>query len=247
MELRTPRTEVKLRGYWADTLALCHPKMLIVVACILSVGHLLSPRPLDPTRYALGLIGVLLALQGIYRYNELTDFRRGAIPRNHHVVIGTTLLLAGILIGVYLSVRYAWWIAMLLVVGAGGMLAYNLLRTRMIHNRVVYSAIWGGFPLYASYSLQTLNPVPPVGVVAWAVFFSVVSVEVLWTWGPVGCRYQGVCKRVRPDKICHSPNMTCKDREDIPKSVRVHTRLMLSMKAVSMVMLTIAVFLMRGG
>jgi hypothetical protein len=157
------------------------------------------------------------------------------------------LITLGAAMGVYLSIKYAWWVVVLLAIGAGGMVAYNVLRTPVIHNKVFYAFIWGGFPFYASYSLQTLNPVPPVGIVAWAVFFSVVAVEVLWTWGPVGCRHQAECRRATPDKVCHSPVMTCADRADIPAAVRKHTQLMVTMKAAAMVLLMVAVLLMRDG
>jgi len=226
---------------------LTHPKMALIVACILSIGHFLSPDPLNLERYGLGVLGVIVALVGVYRFNEVSDFKRGSTPWRYHVTIGCILIVLGVTMGVYLSIKYAWWVVVLLAIGAGGMVAYNVLRSPIIHNRVFYAFIWGGFPFYGSYALQTLNPVPTPGIVAWAVFFSVVAVEVLWTWGPVGCRHQAECKRATPDKVCHSPVMTCKDRMDIPASVRKHTQLMVTMKAVVIVLLMIAVLLMRKG
>lgn len=135
----------------------------------------------------------------------------------------------------------------MLAIGVAGMIGYNVLRTPIIHNRIFYAWLWGFFPFYGSYSLETLNPVPPVGIVAWGLFFAVVAVEVLWTWGPIGCRHQAECKRATPDKVCHSPVMTCKDRADIPAAVRKHTQMMVTMKAVVIVLLMIAVLLMRKG
>jgi 4-hydroxybenzoate polyprenyltransferase len=245
MKLRQPRTPSK-EPYWSEAAKLTHPWMASTVLLILSVGHFLSPYPLDLERYGLGLLGVLLALLGVYRINEIMDFKRGSIPRGHHMAIGMTLLAIGISIGVYLSWRYAWWVLVLLIVGALGMVLYNVLRSPIIHNRVFYGFIWGGFPFCASYCLQTLSPIPPLHVIAWGAFFSILAVEVLWSWGPVGCRHQKVCKRARPGKVCHSPNMTCADRENIPKPIRVHARTMISIKVAMMAVLTISVYLTRG-
>jgi len=235
-----------MMSYTSEAWKLTHPKMALIVACILSIGHFLSPDPLNLERYVVGVFGVIIALLGAYRLNEAADFKRGS-PRTYHIAIGCTLLALGAAMGVYLSIRYAWWIAVLLAIGVAGMVSYNVLRTPIIHNRIFYAALWGLLPFYGSFSLQTLNPVPPVGIVAWGLFFAVVAVEVLWTWGPIGCRHQAECKRATPDKVCHSPVMTCKDRMDIPASVRKHTQMMVTMKAVVIVLLMIAVLLMRKG
>jgi len=224
---------------------LLHPKMALSVASILLAGHFLSPYPLNVERCVVGVVGVIVALTGSYRLNEAMDFVRGSTSRKYHIWMGSVLVALGSLMGIYLSIRYVWWILILLVVGAGGMLAYNLLRTPMVHNRVTYSVVWGAAPFLCSYFLQTLNPIPPLYIIAWAVFFSLVAVEILWTWGPAGCRYQAECTRARPDKVCHSPVMTCFDRLNVPKAIRQHTKAMVSMKVVGMMLLAIAVFLMR--
>jgi len=232
-------------SYLSEAVRLVHWRMLVAVGAILSIAHFLSPYPLDVTRYVAGLVGVLVALCGIYRYNEVADFVRGKTPRIHHLIIGTILIVLGASVGVLLSLIYAWWIIVYLALGVGGMLAYNLLRTPIVHNRVTYGVVWGGLPFVASFCLQTLDPTPPPYIIVWAVFFSFVAVEILWTWGPAGCRYQLECKRARPDKVCHSPVMTCGDRANMPKAVRRHTKAMVTMKMAGMVLLAVAVFMMR--
>jgi len=243
------RGELK-RTYQRETLILCHPKMLLSVMCILSIGHFLSPYSLNVERYVLGLLGVALALLGIYRYNEISDFHRGVIPKRHHIIIGGVLLALGILIGIYLSLRFAWWIIFYLAFGAVGMIVYNVARSKVIHNRVFYGIIWGGFPFAASYCLQSLDAVPPIMIVAWAAFFSVLAVEILWSWGAMGCRHQNVCKRVKDgdySRVCHSYSLTCSERRDIPKGIRLHTRTVLDIKVVGVLVLTIAVVTMKLG
>lgn len=234
-------------SWLGETWRLLHPKMLVSVIAIISTAHFLSPHPLSAERYVVGVAGVVVALSGAYRLNEVQDFRRGSTPRKHHVMVGITLVSLGSLMGIYLSARHAWWILILLVVGAGGMLAYNMMRTPVVHNRVVYAAVWGGVPFVCSYLLQTLSPVPPIHIIAWAVFFSLAAVEILWTWGPAGCRYQAECTRARPNKVCHSPVMTCEDRANVPRAIRRHTRVMVTMKMAGMVLLAVTVFMMRGG
>jgi len=236
------------KTYWQEALILCHPKMLLSVMCILSIGHFLSPYPLNVERYVLGLLGVALALLGIYRYNEISDFHRGVIPKRHHIIIGGILLISGILIGIYLSFRFAWWIIFYLTFGAVGMIVYNVARSKVIHNRVFYGIIWGGFPFAASYCLQSLDAVPPIMIVAWAAFFSVLAVEILWSWGAMGCRHQNVCKRVKDGdygRVCHSYSLKCDERRNIPKGIRLHTKTILNIKVVAVFLLAVAVFSMK--
>mgnify|MGYP001328265138 CR=1 FL=1 len=231
---------------------LLHPKMATIIACIVSMGHFSSPGPLDLERYALGLTGVLMAVFGVYRVNEVRDFEsRGSITVREHRVTALVLIFTGVIIGISLAVKYAWWILVLLIVGAAGMLVYNLSRSRIVHNVAFYGVVWGSLPYYCSYVLQGLDPVPTASVLILSVFWGVVAIQTLWLWGTMGCKHQIHCRRVPIGmpctRICHSPIMRCVDRYNIPRRVREHTKIMINIQVIIMVILTMAIGTWRYG
>lgn len=245
MELRIPRTEVKHRGYWADTLALCHPKMLLVIGCLLTMGHALSPTPIDPTVYLLAVGGVILATLGAYRINELEDGTTStAIPRAHHKALALMFISLALLCATVLALLYIWWILILASIGAGLILIYNLDVHPLIHNRFVYALTWGSLPLCFSEMAQALDPVPTASALLFSAWAGVVAVYTLQLWGATTCGRMAVCRRAggKPiDRFCHSSVLRCRDRVVIPKEITKHQTILINLNVFSVVLLTAAV------
>jgi hypothetical protein len=249
MELRKPRTEIKLRGYWADTLALCHPKMLLIIASILTIGHALSPNPIDVPRYLLAVGGVILATLAAYRVNELEDGTTStAVPRAHHKVLAVIFMASALVCAGILVVLYAWWIAILAAIGVGLIILYNLDVHPLIHNKWVYALTWGALPLCFSEMTQALSPVLTVPTLLLSAWAGVVAIYTLWLWGPRTCGRLAVCRRAggKPiDRLCHSPVLRCRDRVVVPREVDEHQKVLINLNVISVVLLTVAVIAMR--
>jgi heme O synthase-like polyprenyltransferase len=233
MELRLPRTKIEPRGYWADTLALCHPKMLFVIACLLTIGHALSPYPINIPRYVLAVGGVVLVTLAAYRVNELEDGTTSiSIPRSHHKALAAVFMASALICAAVMSLLYAWWIFMLALIGVGLIVLYNLDVHPYIHNRVVYALTWGFLPLLFSEFTQSLSLVPTAPVLLLSTWAGVVSVYTLWLWGPT------TCGRMPVDRKCHSPVLRCRDRVAMPREVHEHQRVLINLNILSVLMVT---------
>lgn len=249
MELRTSRTEVKHRGYWADTFALCHPKMLFVIGCLLTIGHALSPTPIDVPIYLLAVVGVVLATLGAYRINELEDRTTStAIPRSHHKVLAVVFIVSALLCTTILAMFYIWWIVVLALIGVGLIVLYNLDVHPIIHNKFVYAMTWGSLPLCFSEMTQARNLVPTVPTLFFSAWAGVVAIYTLFLWGNTTCGRLAVCQRAggKPiDRLCHSPVLRCRDRVVMPKEVTEHQMVLINLNVFSVAILTAAIILMR--
>lgn len=254
MELREIRTNVPNRTYWQDFFTLIHWKMWLTVFSLMSIGHFLAPGPFEWQLYVFGNLGVLIALLGAYRVNELHDSTSStAIPRAHHKACAVLFIAGGLSIGVVVAWMYAWWVVVLLAIGGVGMVVYNLDLHPVLHNKVYYGLIWGGLPLMFSEMLQSLNPVPTVSGVVGCMWGSVLAVLVLWTWGAMTCGRYAVCGRCAGDggerrpspRKCHSPVLTCTDRLTMPGEVAMHSRVLVNLTVLSIFVLMIMIAALR--
>jgi uncharacterized protein with PQ loop repeat len=203
MSFRTPRTDVPKRTYWQETVLLCHPKMLLIIACLTTIGHFLSPAPINYERYILGLAGVCAGVLGCYRYNEATDRTTApGISRAHNFKVGTVFILIAILIGFYLWSTYGIWIMTLVFSAVALMTLYNMSSHPWIHNRAIYGYIWGFVPLCYSEILQSLTW-PTATTLLFGSWAMIIAVSTLYLWGPTTCGRLGSCSKAKGRPIKH--------------------------------------------
>jgi len=244
MKFRTPRLDIPRSTYLQDTLKLFHPKMLIIIMCLTSIGHFLSPNPFNMERYILGILGVLFGVLAAYRFNEEADLTTApSIPGTHHRATALILLIMAVSIGVYLSDKYAGWIILLAAVAVIILVVYNGLPRHPIHNKGVYAFIWGFVPLVFSEMLQSLTW-PTATTLFFGSWAMVVAVSTLYLWGPVTCGRAGSCTKAKGkpnNHLCHSPFISCKGRVTIPKEIDKHMKHSINLNLISIILITMAV------
>jgi len=244
MKLREPRTTVRSRGYLADTIALCHPQMLFIIACILTIGHLLSIEPFNIVRYGLATGGVILGVLGAYRINELHDQTTAtSIPRGHHKALAGVFIAMAIICAIILTIWYTWWIMVLAIIGVSLIVLYNMDVHPLIHNPVVYALTWGSLPLVFSEMTQSLILIPRPEVVIFGGWAGFIAVYTLWLWGPTTCGRMAVCSRAKGKPIkrkCHSPVLRCKDRLVMPKEIHNHQKVLIDLNMASIFLIMLA-------
>ena len=250
MKFREPRVDVPKRTYWQETVLLCHPKMLLIIMCLTTMGHFLSPTPFDITRYVLGMAGVCVGILGVYRYNEIKDKTTApGISSSHNFKVGTMFILVATLIGCYLMWEYGMWLALLVFSALIIMIAYNISSHPWIHNKAIYGYIWGFVPLVYSEILASLRfPTGPTLVFgAWAMLMASLT---LYLWGPTTCGRLGSCSKAKGRPIkhkCHSPVLRCRDRVIMPKEINDHMKVLIGLNDAQVIVLTIAVVTMKLG
>jgi hypothetical protein len=215
LKFRTPRVEVKEESYLRETIKLCHPKMLFIIVCLASIGHLLTPNPFSVERYLLGIVGTMLCCLSAYRINEVADSTTSKnITEWEHKLIAGLFLAGAVFIGTYLALTYAIWIYFLAGITVVMLITYNMLHHPLIHNRVFYSILWGGIPIVFNALIQALNPIPTPTVILFGAWACVISVLVLWSWGPTTCGRMQTCSKAQGsphNRLCHSPTLRCKE------------------------------------
>ena len=250
MTFRTPRADVPKRTYLQETLLLCHPKMLLIIVCLTTIGHFLSPAPFDLTRYILGLLGVIFGVLGAYRFNEDADRTTApSIPPSHNRGIGLTFLIIATIIAVYLSEQYERWILFLAATAVIFLVVYNALPKHPLHNKAVYAFIWGFVPLVFSEMLQSLTW-PTATALLFGSWAMIIAVSTLYLWGPTTCGRLGSCSKAKGRPIkhkCHSPVLQCRDRVVMPKVVNDHMKVLIALNDAQVIVLTMAVVVMKFG
>ena len=250
MMLRKPRTDVPKHTYWQETVLLCHPKMLLIIACLTTIGHFLSPAPFSIERYILGLAGVIFGVLGAYRLNEMKDRTTApGISPGHNLTVGTIFILMAMLIGFYLAYAYGMWIVPLALSAAYIMIWYNVDENPWVHNKATYGYIWGFVPLVYSEVVQSLQfPTGPTLIFgAWAMIMASLT---LYLWGPTTCGRLGSCSKAKGRPIkhkCHSPILQCRDRVVMPKVVNDHMKVLIGLNDAQIIVLTMAVVMMKFG
>lgn len=179
-----------------------------MVAAWIVIG---GPLALHPLRYA-GLLGGAAAFQpytSLYAFNPWGLLVGFEVPDGPYVLIGTVLLLAGLAASLA-GLRRGTDLAILLAVGAGVILAFYFLPTR-VHERYLFPAmavlvpfavaragpfaaylvLTAGFAASLLYTLHDLTPldlpdalaavlVTPAGV--WGIGLTLIGAAVAWAW-----------------------------------------------------------------
>ncbi len=251
MELRVIRTEVKERGKWADTIALFHPKMLLIILLITAIGHFLAPGSMDMRAFIFGMIGVTAMVLINYRVNEMHDKTTApSLTKDDHIIAILLFSVVGFACAAVLAHFQGWWVWLLLLFGGVLTVVYNMDVHPYIHNRPVYGFIWGGMPLLFSGMTQAANPLPTIPMLAMAAWASVLAVHTLWLWGPTTCGRMAVCARAKgepTDRLCHSPVLKCRDRLVMPKEVHNHMKVLISLNLWGMILITVALLSIEMG
>lgn len=255
MKLRTPREKVPRESYLREAIKLCHPKMLFIICCVLTIGHVLTPYDFSVERYVAGIVGVVFAVLSAYRINEIKDrTSTKTTSMLHHRIVAIIFMLGACIVAIYLSIRYAWWIMVLAVIGAVLMVIYNACSNLIIHNRAVYGITWGGLSLMFSYMLQSLSYVLTITVFIFSAWATIIAVFTLWLWGATTCGRAELCTKWicrdcgkgKADRIkCHSPVLSCYDRLTMPREVNDHSKLLINMNCAIIFILTISLVVLR--
>jgi len=245
MKLRQPRTKVEKRGYLADTIALCHPKMFFVIFCVLTIGHFMAPGRVDLGRWALTTFGVLIAVLSAYRLNELHDRTTAtSIPRSHHKALAGLFIAIAVTIAIILALFYVWWILILALIGTGLIVLYNLDVHPLLHNKPVYALTWGTLPLVFSEMAQSGNLIPTIPTLLMGIWAGLLAVYTLWLWGPMTCGRMSVCSRAKGKpikRLCHSPVLRCRDRVVMPREVHEHMKALIDLNIFSVMLITLTI------
>lgn len=233
MELRKPRKTVKRRGYWADFKTLTHPKMLLVIVAIASVGHFIAPGSFDWRVYFWTTIGLVFMVLINYRVNEMHDKTSApSTSKDDHIVwiiLFSVVVFTSMMI---VSVLQGYWVLLLVLVGIAISVVYNLDLHPLLHSKPVYGLIWGGLPLLFSQMTQAGNPLPTLSGLIFTAWASVLAVLTLWLWGPMTCGRMEVCARAEgqpTERLCHSPVLRCVDRLHMPKEVHNHMKVLITL------------------
>jgi len=246
MELREPRMKVPERTYFQDMITLLHPRMLLVLVCLVVIGHFLSEGTIKWDIFAYSMGGTVFTILAAYRFNEYHDGTSSKrIPRRHHITTGIVLLFFTFQCGVLLMVRVGFWVIIPAFVACLIVVLYNLDVHPLIHNRIVYGFIWGMVPVVYSNMLQTGDVISRPEVWVFGSVAGVMAVHILWSWGPMTCGRFEICRRADgyPDltRLCHSPSIACRDRLRMPKELHNHSKRMVLLYDILVFLMTIFV------
>jgi len=188
---------------WRDWNVTLHwPRALIFYMWIIS-GTFLSPS-VDYLLLVLSIVAAFGYLQlTAYALDELkgrhcdTNFsNRELVERAFTgsviaVIVGFTILFL---------VTSSYIIAVMIMIGAIFVVAYNY-EVLGAHSRIVFSIVWGAFPVLAHYILHTMQ-IPPVRVWVFALFVAVFSYMHIISYGNYMCLVKR-CRDKETTKDCH--------------------------------------------
>jgi len=218
MKLREPRTKIPEETYWQGMAKLFHPLMFAPILMLCTIGTFLS-NEVDHFVYLLELVGVSAVVIANYHLDEgLEKTTAPSVPKSHNIIIFLVGFVIGWSIAGYLmKTTYIIIIVPIMIAAVGGA-GYNM-DIPYMHNRVVYSLVWGGTPIFGSYMLQT-GQWPNLTVIMFTIFGMLLAIKLFWNWSLRTCGRLAVCKKAHYERYCHGPDTTfCGDRLTMPKPV----------------------------
>ena len=177
-----PLVEPDLIGVWRKNVwlfGLRIPFSLVLFSWVSMASALAPEFHLD--RYLLTMLGGFFGLVVGAHYIDIagsSDKYLPYFPRMNRAAvrsIGVIAVLAGIAVGVYMSLLYSLWFLVFVVTGGFFALFYPIERPKWLHTYAGFGVAWGFMPVLASYYIQALR-VDLVGL-ALAAFLGITVVE----------------------------------------------------------------------
>jgi hypothetical protein len=140
-------------GGWRDYVTLLHPPYTLWHLSYVAIGAALAPH-LEVERLVVTLVAFFLAVGiGAHALDELNGHPLRTRISDRALVWLAALSIGGaVVIGVYASIFYTFWLAPFVVSGAFIVCAYNLeLFGGAFHSDAWFAIAWGAFPLLTAY------------------------------------------------------------------------------------------------
>jgi hypothetical protein len=140
-------------GGWRDYLTLLHPPYTLWHLSYVAIGAALAPG-LTWERLLVALAAFFLAVGiGAHALDELNGHPlRTRLSDRTLVALSAVSIAGAVALGVYASVAYTLWLALLVAAGGFIVCAYNLeLFGGAFHSDFWFAFAWGSFPLVTAY------------------------------------------------------------------------------------------------
>jgi hypothetical protein len=140
-------------GGWRDYVTLLHPPYTLWHLSYVAIGAALAPH-LEVERLVATLVAFFLAVGiGAHALDELNGHPLRTRISDRALVWLAALSIGGaVVIGVYASIAYTFWLAPFVVAGGFIVCAYNLELFRgAFHSDAWFAIAWGAFPLLTAY------------------------------------------------------------------------------------------------
>ncbi len=159
-----PLVEPDLTGIWRKNVWFFGLRMpfSMVIFSYVTAAAALAPE-FHPDRYFLTMLGGLLGLVIGAHYIDITASKDKYLPyfpgmnRSAIKIVGVMAVLAGVGVGVYLSILYSLWFLFFVVAGGFFALFYPVEKPRWLHTYTGFGLAWGFLPVLASYYIQALR------------------------------------------------------------------------------------------
>ena len=159
-----PIVEPDLVGVWRKNVwvfGLRMPFSLVLFSWVTMASALAPEFHLD--RYLLTMLGGFFGLVVGAHYIDVAGSKKKYLPyfprMNRDAVrfIGVLAVLAGVGVGVYMSLVYSIWFLVFVVAGGFFALFYPIERPKWLHTYAGFGLAWGFMPVLASYYIQALR------------------------------------------------------------------------------------------
>ena len=181
-ESRLPLVEPDLVGIWRKNVwlfGLRMPLSLVLFSWVTMAAALAPEFHLD--RYLLTMLAGFFGLVVGAHYIDIAGSKDKYMPyfpsMNRAAVrtIGVLTVLAGVAVGVYMSLSYSLWFLGFVIAGGFFALFYPIEKPKWLHTYAGFGLAWGFIPVLASYYIQGLK-IDIVGI-ALASFIGITVVE----------------------------------------------------------------------
>jgi hypothetical protein len=177
-----PLVEPDLVGVWRKNVwlfGLRMPFSMVIFSYVTAASTLAPEFHLD--RYLLTMLGGFLGLVVGAHYIDITASRDKYLPyfprMNRATInaVGVIAILAGVAVGIYMSIIYSLWFLVFVVAGGFFALFYPIEKPRWLHTYSGFGLAWGFMPVLASYYIQALR-IDLVGL-GLSLFLGITSVQ----------------------------------------------------------------------
>ncbi len=177
-----PIVEPDLVGIWRKNVwwfGLRWPFSMVLFSWVTVASTLAPTFHLD--RYVLTMLAGFLGLVVGAHYIDITASKDKYLPyfpkMNRGLIraVGVLAVLAGMAVGLYMSLLYSIWFLGFVVLGGFFALFYPVEKPKLLHTYAGFGLAWGFIPVLASYYIQALR-IDLLGL-GLALFLGILSVE----------------------------------------------------------------------